>query len=65
MPIRAEFWKIPLQYVPPLPRDFPQTPYILVINPPYTGERLTAILLLVAEAASRGEACPITVLRVR
>jgi len=64
MPIRITP-RPPLRYPAPLPRDYPKTDTILVIDPPYTGERLTAILHLVAEAIERGEDCPITVLTIK
>lgn len=64
MPIRLTP-KPPVRYLAPLPRDYPQTEYVLAIDPPYTGERLNAILRLVADALERGEDCPVTVLKVK
>ena len=55
----------PQQKLEPLPREYPQAEQVIVIYPPYTGERLTAILRFVTEAVERGEDCPITVLKVK
>lgn len=64
MPTRYER-KPPLRHLAPLPREFPETNYVLVLDPPYTDERLTDILRLLAESAERGESCPFTVLNVK